>query len=186
MDKETTSALVRVLPFVMTFFVLLFLKKKGGISIEELALRKPISISLFFIYVLGFLLLIVLIEFSLSKFNLLEIDPWNHPLAPSIIRIFGAVILAPIAEELVFRGLILSKLSRRINKHFAILFQAVLFVLLHNFTYQNSLSSNIGIVQSFIDATIFGYARFHTKSIYTSMTMHITGNLIATLERFIL
>ena len=116
---------------------------------------------------------------------LLEITPWNHPLFASIIRIAGAVILAPIAEEFIFRGLFLNMLiKRKLNLHLAIFMQAVVFVLLHNFTYQNSLSSNIGIVQSLADAMLFGYAKYYTKSIFTPMAMHITGNAIATLERF--
>ena len=72
-----------------------------------------------------------------------------------------------------------------LNIHFAIFIQACFFVLLHNFTYQNSLSSNIGIVQSLIEASLFAYAKYHTKSIYTPITMHMTGNFIATFERFI-
>ena len=74
--------------------------------------------------------------------------------------------------------------KRKLNLHLAIFIQAVFFVLLHNFTYQNTWSSNIAIVQSLADAMLFGYARQYTKSIYTPVAMHITGNAIATLERF--
>ena len=137
------------------------------------------------LWTIGFLIFILLTEFIFYKLGILEIDKWNHPLYPSIIRIIGSVILAPIVEELIFRGLILNALSKRnVNLHFAIFIQAVIFVLLHNFTYENSLSSNIGIVQSLIDASLFGYARYHTKSIFTPITMHVTGNFIATIERF--
>ena len=88
---------------------------------------------------------------------------------------------------MIFRGLILSKkINDNINIHLAIFIQSILFVLLHNFTYQNSLSSNIGIAQSLIDASLFGISRLHTKSIYTPITMHMTGDFIATIERFIL
>ncbi|MBF4470039.1 CPBP family intramembrane glutamic endopeptidase [Flavobacterium sp. HJJ] len=98
----------------------------------------------------------------------------------------GAVILAPIAEELLFRGCILNLLNKKkINNHLAVLIQACFFVLLHNFTYQNTMSSNIGIVQSLVDAILFGYARQYTKSLYTPITMHMTGNAIAVIERFI-
>jgi membrane protease YdiL (CAAX protease family) len=63
--------------------------------------------------------------------------------------------------------------------------QAVLFVLLHNFAYENTVSSNIGIVQALIDASLFGYARYYTKSLYTPMLMHALGNAVAVFERFI-
>jgi membrane protease YdiL (CAAX protease family) len=104
-----------------------------------------------------------------------------------MILIPGAIILAPIAEELLFRGFILNLLiKKKINNHLAILMQSCFFVLLHNFTYQNTLSSNIGIAQSLIDAMLFGYARQYTKSLYTPITMHITGNVIAIIETFVL
>ena len=125
---------------------------------------------------------------SLSdKLEILEIDKWNHTLIPSAIRIVGAVILAPITEELFFRGIFLHKLvGWKLNKHLAIFIQSCIFVSFHAFAYQNNLASNIGIVQTFVDATLFGYAKYQTKSIYTPIAMHMTGNLIATLERFIL
>lgn len=97
------------------------------------------------------------------------------------------VIIAPIAEELIYRGLFLSKLiSLKISKHIAIFILALIFVGSHSFAFENALSSKIGIAQTFIDASLFSYARFSTKSIYTPITMHMTGNLIATLETFLL
>ena len=77
-------------------------------------------------------------------------------------------------------------ISLKVNKHIAIFILAVIFVVVHSFVFENTISSKIGIAQVFIDATLFSYARFTTKSIYTSITMHIIGNLIATLEIYLL
>ena len=152
-----------------------------------MSLNKPYSKTNFLLWISSFFVFVILVEFTLYKFDILEIDKWNHSFLSAVIRIFGAIVLAPIAEELIFRGLILSKLiNKNFNVHLAIFIQSVVFVLLHNFTYQNSLSSNIGIAQSLIDASLFGYARLYTKSIYTPIAMHMTGNFIATIERFIL
>jgi membrane protease YdiL (CAAX protease family) len=187
MNEEIKSALIRVIPFVIILIGLLIATKRKKISTDDLGLKKPDSMNHYSLWTVGFLILILMVEFVLDKLGVLEIDKWNHPFYPSIIRIIGAVLLAPIAEELIFRGLILSKLINKVklNLHLAIFIQAAFFVLLHNFAYQNTLSSNIGIVQSLIDASLFGYARYYTKSIYTPMTMHVTGNFIATAERFI-
>jgi membrane protease YdiL (CAAX protease family) len=185
MNEEIKSALIRVFPFVIIMVALFIANKRGQIDKVDLGIRKPISMTHFFFWTFGFLCFILLTEFFLYQLGILEIDKWNHPFYSSIIRVFGAVFLAPIAEELIFRGLLLSKLSKKVNIHLAIIIQACFFVLLHNFAYQNTLSSNIGIIQALIDASLFGYARHYTKSIYTPVTMHITGNLIATLERFI-
>lgn len=186
MNQEIKSALIRVLPFIVILIVLFFAKKNNKITLTELQLNKPISKTKFITWIVVFFLLIMLFELIFFKLGFLEINKWNHSFMPSIIRIFGAIILAPIAEELIFRGLILSKLiNKKLNIHLAVYIQACIFVLLHNFTYQNSISSNIGMIQSLIDASLFGYARLYTKSIYTPIAMHMTGNFIATMERFI-
>ncbi len=187
MNPEIKSALIRVLPFIVILFIILIAIKNKKNTVSELSINKPDAKTNFFLWISGFFVFVILVEFSLYKLGILEIDKWNHSFLPSVIRIFGAIVLAPIAEELIFRGLILSKLiSKNININLAIFIQSILFVLLHNFTYQNSLSSNIGIAQSLIDASLFGYARLYTKSIYTPIAMHMTGNFIATIERFIL
>jgi len=186
MNAEIRSALIRVLPFAVILFILLLQIKKGRITKQDLFLNKPYSVKGFFYWLIGFLLVVVTIEYCLYKAGILEINKWNHPFFSSVIRITGAVFLAPIVEELIFRGLLLNMLvKRKINLHLAIFIQAVIFGLLHNFTYQNSLTANIGIAQSLMDAMLFGYAKYATRSIYTPMAMHVTGNFIATAERCI-
>ena len=187
MNHEIKLALIRVLPFLIVIIIVFILSKRKKINPKEIDLRKPQSFKLFLVCCIGFLFYVLITEISLSYFSLLEVSKWNHSYNASLILIFGTVILAPIAEEILFRGFILNQLiNKKINLHLAIFIQACFFVLLHNFTYQNTLSSNIGIAQSLIDATFFGYARIYSKSLYTPITMHITGNIIAIIERFVL
>lgn len=186
MNDEMRLAILRTLPFLIVICVIAILIKRKKIKPQELDLVKPFSVKHYLLWTLGFLTFTLLTEFFLSYFGILEVSKWKHSFSPSVILITGAVILAPIAEELLFRGLVLNALKKKVSIHLSIFIQAIFFVLLHNFTYENTLSSNIGIVQSFIDATLFGYARYYTKSLYVPITMHITGNAIATLERFIL
>ncbi len=184
---EVTTALIRVLPFVAILLVIRLRLKQGKFTKETLALQKPKSNSTFLLWYVGFLVFILLTEFTLYHFGLLETSKWKHGLLPSVIRIAGMVVLAPVAEELLFRGIFLNKLLHwKLNKHVSVFVQSILFVVLHSFAYENTLSSNIGIAQSFIDATIYAYARFSTQSIYTPMAMHATGNLTATLEMLFL
>jgi membrane protease YdiL (CAAX protease family) len=186
MDEDLKSSLVRILPFLILPVIIGILIRIKKIKPQDLFLNKPASTRLFFAWTIGFLVLALLVELLLYKLNILEIDKWNHALLPSIVRITGAVILAPVAEELIFRGLILYRLTQlKISRHLAVFMQAVLFVLLHNFAYENTVQSNISVVQTLLDATLFAYAKYNTKSLYTPIAMHMTGNLIATLERFI-
>jgi membrane protease YdiL (CAAX protease family) len=187
MHTETGSALARVIPFAIVLFILLVQIKKGKIPSAGLFINRPASTRHFLYWVIGFFILALLIEFILQAMGLLQFSQWNHPLLPSLILIAGAVLLAPMVEELIFRGLMIQVLTqRKLNLHLAILIQAVVFVLLHNFSYQNTLPSNIAVIQNLADAVLFGYAKQYTKSIYTPVAMHITGNCIATIERFML
>ncbi len=187
MNHEIRSALIRVLPFAVVLLILFLRIRQRKIDPKDLNINRPSSLTCFFLWTLGFLVFVLLIEFVFYSVGMLEVDKWHHSLYPSIIRIAGAVVLAPIAEELIFRGLILNLLvKRKLNLHLAVFIQACFFVLCHNFTYQNTLAGNIGIVQGLVDASLFAYARMYTRSIYTPITMHMTGNMIATLERFVL
>lgn len=181
------SSLIRVLPFAVLLIVISVRVKQGKLTKEELGLKLPASNSIFMICFFGFLCFMLLTEFFLYRFGLLESNPWQHNAINTLIRIAGMVVLAPIAEELLFRGIFLNKLMQwRLNKHAAVAVQSIVFVAVHSFAYQNTLSSKIGIAQSLIDATLYAYARFSTQSIYTPIIMHSTGNLIATVEQFIL
>jgi hypothetical protein len=188
MNNELVRSVIRILPFIILLIVVAVRIRQGKLTKQELYIQKPQPIYRFFIWFLAFLAFMLCTEFVLYKNGLLESNPWNHTLPSSILRITGMIILAPIAEELLFRGILLGKLTQnnRVNFHLAVLIQALLFVALHNFTYDGTVYSNIGLAQSLIDAVLYAYAKQHTKSIYTPIAMHMSGNLIATLERFIL
>jgi len=187
MNSEFGSALLRVFPFAICIFALRVAVKRNRISTLDLGLKAPQNINLFFTWWGFFLAFVVAIEVVLYKLNLLEVTPWHHTFLPSVIRITGMIVLAPVAEELLFRGMFLHKLTQwKLNLHVAVLIQAIVFVLLHSFTYQNTVGSNISIIQGLTDASLFAYARIQTRSIYTSIAMHATGNSIAVLEQFVL
>jgi membrane protease YdiL (CAAX protease family) len=186
MNNEIKNAIIRVAPFLIVILALRIAVARKRVTTDDLAFQAPISYTKLFTWWALFLLYMLITELTLYKNGILEVNPWHHNLLSSIIRISGMVVLAPVAEELLFRGVFISRLLKwKLNLHAAIFIQAFVFVLVHSFTYENTLSSNIGIAQTFIDAALFGYARFNTKSIFTPMLMHATGNLIAVIEQFI-
>ncbi|MEO6229904.1 MAG: CPBP family intramembrane glutamic endopeptidase [Ferruginibacter sp.] len=186
MQNEILRSILRVLPFLIVVIVIIVLIKRKKINPLDIDLQKPVSYGRFFTCLMAFAAYTLLTELVLYKMDLLQVDAWTKSLLPSVIQIVGIVILAPIAEELLFRGLVLSKLIKAgVNQHLAIIIISALFVAAHQFTYQNTITSNIGIVQSYVDAVLFSYARFYTKSLFTSMVMHSFGNAVAVVERFI-
>ena len=185
--SEHIKILLRILPFLVIIIVLMIRVKKGNLSKDDLGIRKPETILKAFIWCASFFMFCILTEVILFKLGILEFKTYEFDIKTSSLKIVGMVLIAPIAEELFYRGFFLTKLIHfKINKHVAIFIIAILFVLVHSFVFENTMASKIGIVQTFIDASLFGYARLTTKSIYTPIIMHIIGNLIASAEMYLL
>lgn len=82
-------------------------------------------------------------------------------------EIISSVILAPVFEELFYRGLIMRSLSR-VSKRFAIFASAAIFGIAHGNIYQFLLGFFVGIV--------FAYADMRTDSIIPSILAHMAVN----------
>ncbi len=179
------KSLIRVLPFVFALIAIFFAVKRGKIKSNEIDLVKPQRYTKMFLWIGLFFAYSLTAEILLLKYNVYSIKPWDYDIMSSIIRVLGAVLLAPVVEEIIFRGVLLSKLSQKWNRNLGILLQALFFVALHAFAYENTTESNIGIAVSFTDAILFAIARYHAKSLYTSIGMHMSGNFIAMFERIL-
>lgn len=187
MDAEISKALSRVLPFVAVLLIIIVQAKRGKLDTNKIDLQMPSSIMLMFGIWVGYLFYILGIEFITFKAGYLDASQWHYGLPSSIIRLIGSIILAPIVEEILFRGLILNALvNRNIKYTKAIMIQAIVFVLMHNIEYQNNFQTYYTIAYGLMDSILFALVRKKTGSLYTSMGMHIIGNSIAIAERFIL
>jgi len=92
------------------------------------------------------------------------------------IRIVGILVLAPLGEELLFRGVIFKLLAPK-STALAVLITAALFAGSH-IQY-----SWIGMVLVFIDGLYFGLARAWSGSTLFTIAMHCAGNGIAVYQR---
>lgn len=104
----------------------------------------------------------------------LEVTNLNYVLAhdPQTygIDIFSSVILAPIGEELIYRGIVL-RCTAKVSRRFAIFFSALIFGLMHGNPYQLILGSLIGIPLAMIT--------IKTGSIIPAIICHMSNNFIA-------
>ncbi len=82
-----------------------------------------------------------------------------------IIRV---VIIAPIVEELIFRGLIMRGFIRNYPKALAIFYTALLFALFHLNPWQFPATFLLGL--------ILGWVRIRTGSILAAITGHAMHN----------
>jgi uncharacterized protein len=136
--------------------------------------------------VVGAMLEVVL---TFALFPILELDPHaknqqlltdlkSHQDAGTVILfVIGAVILAPIVEELLFRGVLLRSLLRKLPPATAILISAVVFALVHYLGDPNTLPflpalAGLGVV--------LAVAALRTGDLSTSMFIHAGFNLTTT------
>jgi membrane protease YdiL (CAAX protease family) len=85
---------------------------------------------------------------------------------------FATIVLAPIAEEMFYRGIILRS-AARVSQRYAIFFSALIFGLMHGNPYQMILGFLIGIV--------LGYVTIKTGSIIPSIICHMANNIVASI-----
>lgn len=89
---------------------------------------------------------------------------------PIWILIVESCVLAPIFEELLYRGILLNGMLNKYNPKKAIFYSAIIFGIAH-------LNIPQGI-NAFFLALLLGMVYYYTKSLYICMFMHFTNNLL--------
>ena len=80
-------------------------------------------------------------------------------------------VLAPVLEEFLFRGIILTGLSRRMDPWWAILWSSVLFAIAHLNPWQ--------ALPAFAMGCFFGWIYYRTRSFWTVIGLHSLNNVMA-------
>ncbi len=102
-----------------------------------------------------------LIEAELSKLN---------PIITIVIAIIMVAIVAPIIEEVLFRGIILRGMLNRYEDRNAIIISAILFSLSHlNF---------LQIPNAFLLGLILAYVFYKTRALWICMILHGIANIV--------
>lgn len=117
----------------------------------------------------GFLLAVFFIALDGTK---------NIPVDPSYTytSIIALVIQGGIAEELLFRGYLLSYLKKyECNHIFAIVFQALIFAFLHVSLYSDNL---MALLIVFLTGVTAGYLTWKNNNLVSAFVIHIVFNLM--------
>ena len=174
-DYSAINACIEMLiSFISGIILLWFMSNSFKRSIQDLKFTfKPketidtVAMMYFLNYAIG------IIGALLSKFGLPDTSPdfsLNGSVLFNTFTFISVVILAPIFEELIFRGMILQVLSKY-NKVFAILVTSLLFGLLHlNMTQA---------VPAFFMSLILCYMCLKTDSLLVTILAHAGNNLLA-------
>jgi membrane protease YdiL (CAAX protease family) len=160
-----------------TVFIFYFAWKKAGVPLKELFPYKKFNVFIL-IPILTFLWgaqnLIGEVNIILDK----AIPPpswfWEmfNKIFESDYGIYGAilkvVIIAPVIEELIFRGVIMHGLMRNYSKFTAIFVSALMFALFHLNPWQFPATFMLGI--------LLGFLMVRTRSIYLCIIGHAINN----------
>lgn len=94
--------------------------------------------------------------------------------ASQVFNFIGAVFLAPVMEELMFRGVLLNRLKSRVNLWLAIILSSVAFGLLH---------AGVSAFGAVVFGIVMSVVYLKTENILTCMGVHFLNNLAASLPR---
>jgi membrane protease YdiL (CAAX protease family) len=167
--------------YAIVFGIVLWIAR--GLSHEQLGVRAPVSWTRAFWLTVGLIILVFLLEAALepllhaTREQGLEPPHWNpHKEAPFALNALVVVVVAPMVEELTFRGLGYAVLSPY-GVFVAVTGTAIAFAAAH------------GLVAGFPALFLFGVAiavlRWRTKSLFPGMLFHATFNGLALALAFV-
>jgi membrane protease YdiL (CAAX protease family) len=148
---------------------------------ELLALRRPAARTVA-LWLVAFAVLVVLEEMASRALGLPPAESWRDRYAGGLllIRLIGLVVLAPVAEELVFRGMLFGRIARsRLGQTGAVVIPAILFALAH------VQYSPVEMTFIAVDGLFFGLSRAHSRSLLVPILLHASGNAIAAAQRLL-
>jgi membrane protease YdiL (CAAX protease family) len=180
MTAETRDTLFRVALPLLTIAVIVFAARAQDISFRDhLGLRFP-SWGNALLWLLLFLGLVVVEEVLRKTWGLPDPVLWGSKYSGVVkaMRVFAMIALAPVAEELVFRGMLYYTLSKTaLTEVGAVGTTSVAFAALH---YQVGVR---GMLFVLVDGLFFGIVRYSTGSTVLTAALHSLGNSYAAYQR---
>ncbi|MCW0483551.1 CPBP family intramembrane glutamic endopeptidase [Gaoshiqia sediminis] len=164
-------------------FILAFGYRKAQTSLKELFPAKRFNV-LIFIPMTLFLMAahIFLAEVNRAVDQLIPAPPWFWELFDRIFEndygFYGAflkvVVIAPVIEELIFRGIIMHGFMRNYPKIIAIIVSALFFALFHLNPWQFPATFLLGL--------LLGWIMVVTRNIFACIAGHAINNLLVLLS----
>ncbi len=113
-----------------------------------------------------------------------DISLWAHSvsLGLRVPLALATVCIVPVVEEAIFRGVLLSGLTRRMHVVLAALLSALIFGAVHlpDFKYAWYPLPTLVLL-----GLLLAWLRVHSRSIWPSITAHATNNLVAAVAWFV-
>ena len=109
-----------------------------------------------------------------SFFPMIDLGETRPSLLVYVLFFINICILAPVYEELLFRGILLRRFTLRWSPQKSIIISSVIFGIIH--------LNPINVVFAFALGCVLGYAYLKTKNIFIPMLLHSFSNFLAYLQ----
>jgi membrane protease YdiL (CAAX protease family) len=159
-------------------------KLKKGSNLQEYFSFHKISWKTVAIWIGVLILLLIFEGLAIEALGADEIPSFmmniEYPSVSSMwVLLFAVTFMAPLVEEVVFRGFLLTGFSQSsLGVPAGIVITSALWAVIH-LQYELAYVAVI-----FVVGLVFGYARVKTNSILTPMMMHFMMNLVASIGLF--
>ncbi|WNC69208.1 CPBP family glutamic-type intramembrane protease [Thalassotalea nanhaiensis] len=128
-----------------------------------------------FVYIVLSYLINILLDVRIPEWMLDMRDTIDY----GWLSILSVCIIAPIFEELVFRGFIFSKIERtRLRKSGAVVVTAIIFTLIHT-QYEGIVLADL-----FVLSLLLSFIRLKTNNLKYCIAVHMLNNMISALFLF--
>jgi membrane protease YdiL (CAAX protease family) len=175
----SVATCVGALPVICLSFLLALAKR--GISVREYLGFRKIKILQYVSWIL-IIVLFIAINDNFSYFMGWDIvpkvvlDTYSSACIMPLL-IFAVVVVAPLSEEIFFRGFLFKGLqASRLGSRGAVIIAAASWALLHlQYDFY-------GVISIFAGGILMGLAKCKTKSLLAPIAMHSVMNIVATLQ----
>lgn len=178
MSFAFSSPVMKLLLPVATLLVITAIVRARGLSWQNLGAVAPPWKSAV-AWTVGWIVWIALAEVLATRLGAAPAERWPVRSGSTLAILFvGMVLLAPLAEELLFRGLVYWRVAQTpAGVPGAILAGAVIFTVIH---LQYGFREWLFILA---DGILLGLARYQSKSVWLTTFLHALGNLYAYSQR---
>ncbi|MGK0467682.1 lysostaphin resistance A-like protein [Clostridium sp.] len=179
-----SGRLERALPFVIfiagvmvKYYVIIVLLKWLGNKAHNKKPKQPLSIMSFVYVALMIVAFRIIFDNSLNLLISKMVMPnfinevFLEQYVSPIILILSILVVAPIYEEIIFRGILLKGMANKINSNIALVISALFFAVVHFNVPQG--------INAFLLGLIIGSIYLKSNSIYLGIFTHFVNNFLA-------
>lgn len=178
---------------VMAVWMVLKLLQRAKVAYKRIGLIKPKlvnavqALSGYAVYFVSFIVVILLSSHFIEQVNLDQQQQVGFSSAngSSIFLVFiSLAVLPPLAEEVIFRGLLFSSLRQKMSFRWAVIPTSLLFGLAHLQFGSGAPLLWTAAIDTFVLSCVLCYLREKSGSLWPSIMLHFLKNTVAFIALF--